>query len=167
LCWTTWKRFRYERVFPKTTITNHSRIGRGITKDILQDIKKLHMTIPCPRETWPHLLNPLRTQWKRKQSPHEHPGKTQPTLTSHSNCTLETPREHDEPALEEAHVTERSRPQGVDIITFDSDPDLDIDEIHRKWQAKAADNLDSYVHFTLAYFPSPGTVNQLVARVNP
>jgi hypothetical protein len=80
-------------------------------------------------------------------------------VTSHSNCTLETPRGHDEPALEEAHVTARSRPQGVDIITFDSDPD----EIHRKWQAKAADNLDSYVHFTL----SPGTVNQLVARVNP
>jgi hypothetical protein len=40
-----------------------------------------------------------------------------------------------QPALVEAHVTERSRPQGVDIITFDSDPDSDIDEFHRKWRA--------------------------------
>jgi hypothetical protein len=34
---------------------------------------------------------------------------------------------------------------GVDIITFDSDPDSDIDEIRREWQVKAADNLYSYV----------------------
>jgi hypothetical protein len=59
-------------------------------------------------------------------------------VTAHSDGTLDTPREYDEPALVEAHVTERSRPQGVDIITFDSDPDSDIDDFRRKWRAKYA-----------------------------
>jgi hypothetical protein len=30
-------------------------------QDIRQEIKKLHNADPCPRETWLHLLNPLRT----------------------------------------------------------------------------------------------------------
>jgi hypothetical protein len=66
---------------------------------------------------------PARTPRKDSTAP-----QLKKPVTAHSDYTLDTPREYDEPALEEAHVTERSRPQGVDIITFDSDPDSNIDE---------------------------------------
>jgi hypothetical protein len=76
---------------------------------------------------------PARTPRKDSTAP-----QWKKSVTAHSDCTLDTPREYDEPALVEAHVTERRRPQGVDIITFESNPDSDIDEFHRKWRAKYA-----------------------------
>jgi hypothetical protein len=112
-------------------------------QDILQEIKKLHNADPLPEG---HLATPVESvansieaQTVAARTPRKDSTAPQwkKPVTAHSDCTLDTPREHDEPALEEAHVAERSRPQGVDI-TFDSDPDSDIDELRREWRAKYA-----------------------------
>jgi hypothetical protein len=51
----------HERGSPRTTILSHSRFGRGITRYPARHKKNCTMPIPCLRETWLHLLNPLRT----------------------------------------------------------------------------------------------------------
>jgi hypothetical protein len=53
----------YERVSPRTTISSHSRIGRGITRYPARNHKAAQCRSPAQvRKTWLHLLNPSRIQ---------------------------------------------------------------------------------------------------------
>jgi hypothetical protein len=77
-----------------------------------QDGTELKTPGPAPEEIEDVMEAP--DEWifvtKKPRKPPTGPKWKKP-VTAHSDCTLDVPREHDEPALEETHETKRSAPK--------------------------------------------------------